>query len=62
MDSQNVHTVRDLVQYTEDSLLELRNFGETSLNEVKEKLAELGSQIHLGMRLQSPSNGQNTKY
>ncbi len=62
LDSQNVHTVRDLVQYTEDSLLELRNFGETSLNEVKEKLAELGSQIHLGMRLQSPSNGQNAKY
>jgi DNA-directed RNA polymerase subunit alpha len=32
-------------------LLEVRNFGETTLTEVKEKLRELG--LHLGMRLPS---------
>ena len=33
---------------TEDQLLEVRNFGETTLREVQEKLAELG--LRLGMR------------
>jgi len=32
-------TVRDLVVKTEDELLEIRNFGETTLREVKAKLA-----------------------
>lgn len=49
LESESIHTVRDLVQRTEDQLLEVRNFGETTLNEVKEKVAELG--LHLGMRL-----------
>lgn len=49
LENENIHTVRDLVQRTEDQLLEFRNFGETSLNEVKEKLAELG--LRLGMRV-----------
>ena len=34
---------------TEDQLLEVRNFGEPTLNEVQEKLAELG--LRLGMRI-----------
>ena len=45
----NIKTVRDLVVHSEDALLELRNFGENSLNEVKEKLLQLG--LRLGMRL-----------
>ena len=45
----NIKTVRDLVVLSEDSLLGLRNFGENSLNEVKEKLSQLG--LRLGMRL-----------
>lgn len=53
LESENVNTVRDLVQRTEDQLLEVRNFGETTLNEVKEKLSELG--MHLGMRLNRPA-------
>lgn len=54
LESENIHVVRDLVQRTEDQLLEVRNFGETTLNEVKERLRELG--LHLGMRLPpSPS-------
>ncbi len=47
--SENIHTVRDLIQRTEDQLLEVRNFGETTLNEVKEKLSDFG--LRLGMRL-----------
>ncbi len=49
LESENINFVRDLVQRTEDQLLEVRNFGETTLNEVKEKLSELN--LHLGMRL-----------
>lgn len=49
LESENINTVRDLVQKTEDQLLEVRNFGETTLNEVREKLNELG--MHLGMRI-----------
>ena len=38
-----------LVSRTEDELLEVRNFGETTLKEVRQKLAEHG--LTLGMRL-----------
>jgi DNA-directed RNA polymerase subunit alpha len=51
LESENIHTVRDLVTRTEDQLLEVRNFGETTLNEVREKLADIG--LRLGMRLPS---------
>ena len=53
LESENINTVRDLVQRTEDQLLEVRNFGETTLNEVREKLTELG--LRLGMRLPAGS-------
>jgi DNA-directed RNA polymerase subunit alpha len=49
LESENINTVRELVQKTEDQLLEVRNFGETTLNEVREKLADLG--LRLGMRV-----------
>ncbi len=49
LESENINTVRDLVQRNEDQLLEVRNFGETTLTEVREKLKELG--MHLGMRI-----------
>ncbi len=49
LETENIRTIRDLVQRTEDQLLEVRNFGETTLNEVKEKLADVG--LRLGMRL-----------
>ena len=49
LESANINTVRDLVQQTDDQLLEIRNFGENTLNEVREKLTELG--LHLGMRV-----------
>ncbi|MGB7343674.1 MAG: DNA-directed RNA polymerase subunit alpha [Pirellulaceae bacterium] len=49
LESENIQTIRDLVQRNEDSLLEVRNFGDTTLNEVREKLAQYG--LHLGMRV-----------
>src|SRR5262245_26837089 len=49
LESENIMTVRDLVTRSEDQLLEVRNFGETTLNEVRKKLRHLG--LHLGMRL-----------
>ena len=49
LEAENIDTVRELVQRTEDQLLEVRNFGETTLNEVREKLSELN--LHLGMRV-----------
>ncbi len=51
LESENILTVRDLVSRSEDQLLEVRNFGETTLTEVTQKLSDLG--LHLGMRLPS---------
>ncbi len=49
LESEGITTVRDLVIRSDDELLEVRNFGETTLREVKAKLAERG--LHLGMKL-----------
>ncbi|MGL6196950.1 MAG: DNA-directed RNA polymerase subunit alpha [Thermoguttaceae bacterium] len=49
LEAENILSVRDLVTRTEDSLLEVRNFGETTLNEVKDKLTSIG--LRLGMRI-----------
>jgi DNA-directed RNA polymerase subunit alpha len=49
LESENIHSVRDLVRRNEDQLLEVRNFGETTLHEIQEKLSELG--LRLGMRV-----------
>ncbi len=51
LESENIMTVRDLVQRSEDQLLEVRNFGETTLTEVQNRLRDMG--LHLGMRLPS---------
>jgi DNA-directed RNA polymerase subunit alpha len=51
LESDGILTVRDLVQRTEDQLLEVRNFGETTLTEVREKLHAMN--LHLGMRIPS---------
>ncbi len=53
LESEGILTVRDLVLKDEDSLMEVRNFGDTTLQEVYDKLGELG--LRLGMRLPSSS-------
>lgn len=54
LESENINTVRDLVVRTADQLLDVRNFGETTLNEVRQKLDELG--LRLGMRVPAASH------
>ncbi len=53
LESEGITTVRDLVIRTDEELLEVRNFGETTLKEVWTKLAERG--LHLGMKLITPA-------
>jgi DNA-directed RNA polymerase subunit alpha len=55
LESENILTVRDLVTRNEEQLLEVRNFGETTLAEVREKLSDIG--LRLGMRLSSAPAG-----
>ncbi|HMF19486.1 MAG TPA: DNA-directed RNA polymerase subunit alpha [Gemmataceae bacterium] len=49
LESEGITTVRDLVIRNDEELLEVRNFGETTLKEVKIKLEERG--LRLGMKL-----------
>ena len=52
LESDGIMTVRDLVQKNEDMLMEIRNFGETTLVEIRQILGELG--WHLGMKVPQP--------
>ena len=49
LESEGINTVRDLVSRAEDQLLQVRNFGETTLLEVKEQLTAIG--LRLGMKV-----------
>lgn len=49
--SEGIRYVRDLVKCTESDLLQIRNFGKTSLKEIKEKLTKRN--LTLGMSLES---------
>ena len=53
LESENIMLIRDLVIHNPDDLLEVRNFGETTLTEIQAKLVELG--LHLGMRISVPA-------
>ncbi|HYP62700.1 MAG TPA: DNA-directed RNA polymerase subunit alpha C-terminal domain-containing protein, partial [Acidocella sp.] len=45
MNKLAINTVGELVHRTADELLEAKNFGMTSLNEVREKLAAMGLKL-----------------
>ncbi|HET6881632.1 MAG TPA: DNA-directed RNA polymerase subunit alpha [Pirellulales bacterium] len=49
LEQEKIATVRELVSRTADQLLDIRNFGDQSLSEVREKLNEMG--LRLGMRV-----------
>jgi DNA-directed RNA polymerase subunit alpha len=52
----NIHTLRDLVRRTEKDMLETKNFGKKSLEEVQEVLDKLG--LSLGMEVpERPAGG-----
>ena len=47
LETANIKTIRELVTKEEKDMLEYKNFGRTSLNEIKEQLANMG--LNLGM-------------
>lgn len=49
--SENIQTIGELVVRSEAELLKVRNFGKTSLKEVKKKLSDMG--LSLGMDLET---------
>ena len=49
LESEGINTIRDLVTRSEDQLLQVRNFGETTLVEVRERLGLIG--LRLGMKV-----------
>jgi len=51
LNNANITTVGQLAQKSEADMLKYRNFGKKSLNEIKQKLAELG--LSLGMTFSS---------
>ena len=59
LESEGINTVRDLVSRTEDQLLQVRNFGETTLQEVSDRLTAIN--LRLGMRVnQSGASRRST--
>ena len=48
-----IRTLRELVQKTEKDMLETKNFGRKSLNEIKEILREKG--LAFGMKIEAPT-------
>lgn len=49
LESEGITTVRDLVSRSEEQLLQVRNFGETTLKEVRAKLNEHGLELGIGV-------------
>lgn len=49
LETANIKTIRELVVKNEKEMLEYKNFGKTSLNEIKDQLANMG--LTLGMNL-----------
>ena len=56
LNNANITTVGQLAMKTEQEMLKYRNFGKNSLNEIKDKLEQLGKQneveMHLGMNFE----------
>lgn len=50
LETAKIKTIRELVVKTEKEMLEYKNFGKTSLNEIKDQLANMG--LTLNMRLE----------
>jgi len=55
LQKENIQTVKDLVQRTEEQMLNIDNFGKKSLQEINDFLAEQG--LKFGVRLEQADNG-----
>ena len=53
LDGESIHTVGQLVSWKESDLLKVRNFGQTTLDEIKIRLVEIG--LNLGMDVPASS-------
>jgi len=53
---ENIITLGDLVQRTEDQMLNIENFGIKSLEEIRQFLSE--HQLHFGMKLEAGEDGE----
>ncbi|MEZ6196009.1 MAG: DNA-directed RNA polymerase subunit alpha [Planctomycetota bacterium] len=56
LEAEQIKTVGELVRRTESDLLNVRNFGKTSLNEIVAKLTELGLELGMDDPESSPVN------
>ena len=45
LESMNISTLRELIRMREDDLLRIRNFGQTSLDELKSKLVDMNLEL-----------------
>ncbi|MCS6777524.1 MAG: DNA-directed RNA polymerase subunit alpha [Chloroherpetonaceae bacterium] len=59
----NILTIPELIQYTENDLMQIRNFGKKSLEEVREKLQQLGLTLKGGstVNLESAEEGSDSE-
>jgi DNA-directed RNA polymerase subunit alpha len=55
LESAEVDSVAQLVNFTEAELLKIRSFGKTSLREVKKKLSEMGLSLGMNVPMPDPS-------
>jgi DNA-directed RNA polymerase subunit alpha len=55
LEAQDIKTVLDLVRRTEPDLLKVRNFGKTTLLEIKTKLREFGLSLGMNAGVQAAS-------
>jgi DNA-directed RNA polymerase subunit alpha len=58
LETSNIATVGDLVTKTEEQLLEIKNFGKTTLKEVKKKLALLNLTIGMPVAIKQMEKGK----
>jgi DNA-directed RNA polymerase subunit alpha len=56
LDAEQINTIGELVRRTESDLLNVRNFGKTSLNEIVAKLEEMGLELGMDIPESAPSN------
>jgi DNA-directed RNA polymerase subunit alpha len=59
LQSENIKTVRDLAARTEQDMLKIRNFGKTSLKEVKKKLSDMGLSLGMGRESAASKGGSS---
>lgn len=55
----NILTIPELIQYTENDLMQIRNFGKKSLTEVREKLQQLGLTLKGGTTVNLEGDDDN---